>query len=76
MRALSLLSIALLLGAVPAQGLRHAVRDADVVVVATQVSSQDLGEHLTMHRLQVRDVLKGSPPAVISVVHVRGVCAH
>lgn len=76
MRALTLLSISLLLGAAPAQSLRHAVRDADVVIVATQVSSQDLGNNLTMHRLRVEKTLKGTPPAEISVVHLRGVCAH
>ena len=58
------------------QQLRHAVVGADVIVVATHVGVQPLGEDWLLHKLQVVSTLKGEAPSLLTVAEPRLISLH
>jgi hypothetical protein len=59
--------VAALVAAAPAQELRKALQDADLVVVARQVGKSEANPELTLHRLQVLQGVRGLPAGVTTV---------
>jgi hypothetical protein len=58
---------AALIAAAPAQELRKALQDADLVAVARQVGKREANTDLTLHRLQVLQDVRGLPAGVTAV---------
>ncbi|MGE3171379.1 MAG: hypothetical protein AB7O97_02060 [Planctomycetota bacterium] len=52
----------------PAQDLRHAAADADVLVIARQVGKRAFSDEVDLHRLQVLDVLRGGEQRAVTVI--------
>lgn len=76
MRNVALVAIALACAALPAQNLRHAVRSADVVAVASKKATDEVGDSWLLHHLEPSQFLRGDAKKTLSVVEPRGVTLH
>ncbi len=72
----ALLASAVLAPLVTAQNLRFAVASADIVVVGTDVGVRPIGKELIVHRIRVERTLRGSAPAIVSVVEHKNLSLH